>query len=177
MTQEPKSQQTNSAAPAGFSAAGFSRTQIVLHWVVAVLILFQFVTHEAIEDWWRDSTGGLPDPGPAFGHIVAGMAVLVLMIVRVAVRWRRGAPEQPDDISPLLKHASHWAHVALYAVLFLIPISGLAAIFIASPAAEAHEILTSLLLALVVLHVLGALYHLVIRRDGVFKRIFVSRQA
>ena len=173
MTQQPTSQQSNTAAP-----AGFSRTQIALHWIVAVLVLFQFVNNEAIGDWWRESAGsGLPDPGPAFGHIVAGMAVLVLMIVRAAVRLRRGAPAQPHDTSPLLKHASHWAHIALYAVLFLIPVSGLAALFIAPPAAEAHDILTSLLLALLALHVLGALYHLFVRRDGVFKRIFVSRQA
>ncbi|MCG8671865.1 MAG: cytochrome b/b6 domain-containing protein [Pseudomonadales bacterium] len=178
MSQESKTQQSNEAAPAGFSPVGFSRTQIVLHWAVAALVLFQFVNNEAIGDWWRESAGsGLPEPGPAFGHIIAGAAVLVLMIVRVAIRLRRGAPAQPDDYAPLLKHASHWAHVALYAVMFLIPMSGLAAIFVAPPAAEAHEILTSLLLALVALHVLGALYHLIVRRDGVFKRIFVSRQA
>ena len=163
-------EESKPAAPAGFST-----TQIVLHWLIAALVGVQFLNHEAMEEWWRDATGGLPEPGPAMAHIIAGTIVLVLMLVRLAIRWRVGAPAQPEDYSPLLTRASEWAHYALYGVMLLTPITGLTAVFVAAPVAEAHDVLTGVFLFLLALHVLGALYHLIIRRDGVFKRIFVPR--
>lgn len=163
-------EELNAAAP-----AGFSMTQIVLHWLVVVLVAVQFLNHEAMEDWWRDATGGLPEPGPAMVHIIAGTIVLVLMVIRLAIRWRVGAPAQPEDYSPLLKRASEWAHYALYGIMLLLPLTGLTAVFVAAPLAEVHDVLTGLFLLLLALHVLGALYHLIFRRDGVFKRIFVPR--
>ncbi len=157
--------------------AGFSTTQIVLHWLIALLVGVQFLNHEAMEDWWRDATGGLPEPGPAMVHIIAGSAVLILMAVRIIMRWRIGAPEQPEGYSALMTRAANWAHYALYAIMFLLPLTGLMAVFVAAPVAEAHDVLTGVFLALLALHVLGTLYHLIVRRDGVFKRIFVPRKA
>ncbi|MDO5706866.1 MAG: cytochrome b/b6 domain-containing protein, partial [Paracoccus sp. (in: a-proteobacteria)] len=63
----------------------------------------------------------------------------------------------------------HWA---LYAVLILTPLSGSVAWFGGQEgAAEAHETLTSVLLALAALHVAGALYHQFVVKDGLMSRM------
>ena len=74
-----------------------------------------------------------------------------------------------------LRRGAALAHFALYATLVLLPITGLTAIFVADAAGGVHALLTSILLALVALHVLAAFYHLIVLRDGVFRRIFVAR--
>lgn len=164
------------------TATGYTTTQIVLHWVIALLVLVQWINHEDMQHWWRQVkrglASGLPEPGPAFIHIVAGAAVLILILARLAMRWRAGAPQTPADLPPLIRRGSLLAHYLLYLLLFLLPLSGLVAVFLSvEPAADAHSLMTNLLLALIALHVLGALYHLVLRRDGVFSRIFVPRRS
>jgi cytochrome b561 len=165
--------------PPSSAAPAYSKAQIVLHWAVVALVVLQWINHEAMEDWWREvsrgEAAGLPEDGAAIVHIAAGAAVLVLMAARIAVRWRSGAPEPPAEMPPLLRRGAALGHFALYATLVLLPVTGLAAVFIAPAAAAAHALLTSVLLALVLVHVLAALYHLVVRRDGVFRRIFVPR--
>jgi cytochrome b561 len=44
------------------------------------------------------------------------------------------------------------------------------------PIRSVHYVLSRLLMALILLHVAAALYHAVILRDGLLKRIFVGRR-
>ena len=60
----------------------------------------------------------------------------------------------------------------LYLLIFVVPLAGMAAWFGGVEAAgEAHELLMNLMMVLVVLHVLGALYHQFVVRDGVLTRM------
>jgi cytochrome b561 len=64
------------------------------------------------------------------------------------------------------------AHVGLYVLLILMPVCGAVAWFGGvEAAAQGHNVMKVLLLALVVLHVVGALYHQFVLRDGTLARM------
>lgn len=77
------------------SPAGFTATQIILHWTIAALIVFQLVFGEDIKPAYRAfNRGNEPASGDLFNanlHVYVGVAVLVLAILRFAIRLRRGA--------------------------------------------------------------------------------------
>lgn len=153
---------------------GYSRIQIRLHWIVAVLIVFQYVFHEGIADAWEVyQKGGTVEFSPLIAsHVAGGGAILLLVIWRLVVRLRRGAPPPPEQEHPLLKLAAHATHFILYALMVLMPVSGAVAWFGGvDNAAEAHEVMKVLLLALIVLHFLAALFHQFILKTGLMKRM------
>lgn len=160
------------------SPTGYTRTQIVLHWVVALLILPQFLFHDAIAAGWRAHLRGeTPQVDAAVWiHIVIGVVIAALVAWRMSIKARRGAPALPEDEPPLLKLVSTLTHLGLYALLLLLTLSGLAGWFAdVRIAIEAHAILKTLLLGLIVLHVLGALYHALVLRSGVMARMVHPR--
>ena len=57
---------------------GYSRTQIFLHWAIALLILFNLIFSDAMSDLWRQikQTGPAPTTFGAWAHIIVGVAVL-----------------------------------------------------------------------------------------------------
>lgn len=152
---------------------GFSLGQIRLHWIIAALILFQLIFGEAMTDAWRQfRQGAAPDiTTMVTAHIYAGIAILALVVWRLWLRLRHGAPPPPDG-SALMRTAGSTAHVALYALMVLAPLSGLAAWFggIAT-AAEVHELLKPAFIILIGLHVAAALWHHFWLRDGLLNRM------
>lgn len=152
--------------------ATYSRAQKALHWVTAALIVAQFVFHERIAAAWDRLQDGLPavfDP-LVMAHVAGGIAVLALAVWRLALRARRGAPAPHG--SPLVQRAAHWGHVALYAVMIVMAVTGGAAWFGGvDAAAEVHEALKPVLLLLVVGHVAAAIWHQVVLKDGTLARM------
>lgn len=160
------------------SVSGYRTSQIFAHWLVVALVVVQLLSHDAMEDYWDyvedGEAGWLPTEPIAFLHAASGATILVLMLVRVALRLRYGAPPPPADLGPLVRLGAHASHFALYALLLALPLSGASALLFAwDDAADLHSSLTLALWVLVALHIGAALYHAVIRRDGVFKRIFI----
>lgn len=155
------------------ASAGYSRLQIALHWVVALLILQQFVFHDAISAAWRAMGRGLAvafDP-MVMAHVAGGALILLAALWRLSIRARRGAPPAEGD-SALQRLVAKLTHLGLYVLMILMPVSGAVAWFGGvKAAAEGHEVMKVLLLALIVLHVVGALYHQFILRDGVMNRM------
>ncbi|MFC3181050.1 cytochrome b [Cypionkella sinensis] len=152
---------------------GYSATQIALHWLVAVLILFQLIFGEAMGTAWRAVRRDMvPDMTVAvWAHIIAGIAVLIFALWRLNLRASRGVPEAPPD-RPLMMNAAKWGHWALYAVMLLAPITGLVAWYGGvAEAAEVHELFKPVIIVLVAGHVLAALYHQFIRKDGLLLRM------
>jgi cytochrome b561 len=152
---------------------GYSRVQILLHWVVAALIIFQIVGHEPMADAWGVvETGGTPVMSVmVWGHINAGIAVLLLVLWRIGLRLSRGAPLAPAGPAPI-RWAGKITHLALYGLMVLVPLSGMAAWFGGvAAAAEAHEVMKNLILILVLLHVGAALYHQFLVKDGLMDRM------
>ncbi|SMH29951.1 cytochrome b [Mesorhizobium australicum] len=155
---------------------GYSSLQIGLHWAVVVLVAFQYVAHSGMEAAWRAlRRNEVPPTDTAaltYLHIGAGILVLLLALTRIGLRLTRGAPPPPADEPRLLQLLSEVVHVAIYALLLLLPVSGLVAWFLAVPAAGAiHVLLQNALLAAIVLHVAGALFQHFIRRTDILMRM------
>jgi cytochrome b561 len=156
---------------------GYSRTQVALHWTVLVLVAFQFLAHDGIEEAWRAFRRGQPTPADAtvltYMHIGAGTLVLLLALARIYLRVTRGTPEPPADEPWLLQLAAEAVHLLIYALLMLLPLSGAVAWFVGVEAsATLHEWLKNVLLAAIALHVVGALFQHFVRRSDVLMRMF-----
>ncbi|MCF6272663.1 MAG: cytochrome b/b6 domain-containing protein [Rhodobacteraceae bacterium] len=158
------------------TSSGYSRTQIILHWAIALLILFQFVGSGTIADLVEQvglsASSSESIPLLARAHVLAGLLTFVLMLVRVLIRTTRGVPALPKEESPIMKILAHTTHGILYLSLFLMPISGALAWFRQIELADsAHLALKFVLLGFVVLHIAGALYHQFVLKNGLIKRI------
>ena len=95
---------------------GYSRLQIRLHWIITILIVAQFVFHESIAEAWDvfTKTGATEFSPLVASHVFGGMAILLLVLWRLAVRFKRGAPLPPESEHPLLKNGG--AHIPLVAL-------------------------------------------------------------
>lgn len=153
---------------------GYSARQIRLHWLVTILIVAQFVLHEPMSDAWDMIEDGHT---PAFNwlvlsHVFGGVLVLVFALWRLVLRQTRGVPDAPEAEPAPLRMAAHLGHLALYALMILMPLSGMAAWFGGiEAAAEGHEVMKVALLALVAVHVLATLWHQFWLKDGLLLRM------
>lgn len=153
---------------------GYTRTQIALHWVIFLLIAAQFVFHDAISEAYHDlmKTGDFVRGPLVAQHIFSGILILALAIWRIVLKLKRGAPALPEDEPRALQIAAHATHGILYLLLLLVPISGGVAWFASvKPAAEAHEVLKTVLLLVVLIHFLGALFQKFVLKSNVMERM------
>ena len=153
---------------------GYSRAQIALHWVVAVLIVAQFVLHDSIVAAWEAiSNGETPDISVlVWFHIIGGSLILALALWRLALRMKRGAPALPEKEAPLLKGLAHLTHWSLYALMIILPITGLATWFGENETADFIHITLKLpLLVLVLLHFAAALFQQFVLKTGLIHRM------
>ena len=91
-----------------------------LHWLIAVLILALGIVGLTM--------GEFPKTPKYFWiytmHKSIGITVLGLAIVRLLWRYTHKPPALPSNYKRWEQRASHWAHMALYGVMLLLPISG-----------------------------------------------------
>ena len=154
--------------------SGYSARQIVLHWIVFVLVAFQFVMGDNMTHLFRAAHGGRPaDTAPVWTaiHIVVGLAILAAMLSRLALRKIDGVPA-PVPQHPAVEFLANAVHVLLYVDLIGATLVGLIAYFWLPQLGALHELMTrQILLVLVGLHVVGALYHWVVKHDGIMTRM------
>jgi cytochrome b561 len=152
----------------------YSKLQVILHWGTLVLLLASFVSHEGIKAAWRTvSRGGEATVDFAGNvHIYVGLAVIALTAIRLIVRFVTGVPPEVEGQPPLQALIAKLAHWGLYALLFALPASGAIAWFGGvKDLGDVHEILFNLSLAVVGLHVVGALYHQFVVKDKLINRM------
>lgn len=157
--------------------AGYSRLQIALHWIVALLILQQYLFKGHIAEAWEAIGKGAEAAfGPlVLAHVLGGAAILAATFWRLAIKARRGIPAMVGN-SAVLNAVARLTHLALYALMILMPVSGAMAWFGGvEAAAAAHNLLKIALLALIVLHIAGALYHQIVLKDSVMERMKRAR--
>lgn len=155
---------------------GYTRTQIVLHWVIAALVIFQLVFGEDIVPAFKAFMRGTEPASdamlPANLHVYIGLAILVLAVLRVALRIRYGAPAVPADESVVLKYIAMLAHLVLYAAIFLMPLTGaLAWYFGMEDIGELHEIGKPVIIVVVAVHAVGALWQHFGAKSDVLRRM------
>jgi cytochrome b561 len=154
---------------------GYSLPQIVLHWTIAALVVFQLVFNKPMQEAFDDRMDGemSDEIGGALIHVAVGVTVLVLAIVRVAIRFTRGAPPAHRDKHAILIWIGYATHLLLYGFIFAMPLTGALAWFLGIEAsAEIHEIGRLVLIPVIGLHVLGALAeHFVFRNDSLMRML------
>ncbi|HSH98141.1 MAG: cytochrome b [Methylophilaceae bacterium] len=125
-------------------------------------------------------------------HKSIGVTVLALIVLRILWRITHKPPVMLESHKPWEKKLAHATHHTLYLLMIAMPLSGLIMaayskygvkwfgiqviaglndntkreIFV-----EIHEFLALVFAIVIVLHVLGALKHLVIDKDGTLKRM------
>lgn len=151
----------------------YSGLQIGLHWTIAALVVLQLVYNEPMQRAFDDrvADGSLGLSGGAFVHVVAGSTVLLLAIVRILVRFRRGVPGAHAGKPMFVTWIGEATHIALYVMIFAMPLTGLVAwLFAIEGIAALHEIGRLLFIPIIGLHVVGALAeHFVFRNDGLMR--------
>jgi cytochrome b561 len=162
---------------------------VVLHWTLAWFILASLAFGFFV---LKDMPNTEPRKLDMLQwHMGLGMAIFAAMLVRLVVRWRTARPSPAGVGTPASARAAGWAHVALYVLVFGMVISGYAtaliarlneivfarsgaplpATFDAYPTFHVHGWIALVLAILIGLHVLGALWHGLVKRDGVMRRM------
>ena len=170
----------------------FTLLQRSLHWLMALCILAMLFVGVAMV-----STVGSAYLALVAFHKSLGITVLALVVVRLLVRWRSGTPPLPADLPEPMKLAATLSHYLLYALMIVMPLLGWAMLSaarypvvvfgsvrlppIAPPSRElhsllwgAHHYLAFLFFALVLGHLAAALFHALIRKDGVFASMTIG---
>jgi len=169
----------------------FTKTAMLLHWLVAALIVAAFMLGTIMVD----IPGLTPTKLKYFSwHKWLGVTVLALVAVRLLWRLTHAAPPYPATIPGWQKGAANALHGLLYLLMFAIPVSGyfyslaagvpvvylgvlpLPVLMAPSPEwkgvlKQVHYALNMTLLAAFVLHLGAAFKHHFIDKDGVLKRM------
>lgn len=163
---------------------GYSAIQIAAHWMVVLLVIVQLISGDAMAEFFdtlirTQAEGTRPGLGNAVWHVVSGALILAAMLIRLAMRLTHGVPPDSPASPGWDRMLARLVHGALYVVLLAMPLVGAAAYLIPSETlGELHESAVPVLLGLVILHVLGALYHQFVLKDRLIRRMMVpDRQA
>jgi cytochrome b561 len=158
------------------SPAGYSGTQILLHWVIAALVLFQLVFGEGMQDayiaWAKGKELSAGDMLSANIHSVVGFSILTLAILRVIIRMVRGVPDAPAGQNGIKLWVAALTQVFLYAILFVMPITGALAWFAGyATMAQIHAFAKPLIILAVLVHFAGALMQHYVAKTNVLVRM------
>ncbi len=166
----------------------------LLHWSMAILILAMLAI----------GAGMVSTAGPAYADLVAlhrplGLALLALVLIRLILRLATGAPALPADMPKMMSGVARAAHGAFYIVMIGLPLIGWAMLSAGGYPVQiapglrlppltpqdlhafgtlrlTHGLLAYAFFVLVLGHIGAALFHALIRRDGVFETMAWGRK-
>lgn len=164
-------------------------TSIALHWIVAGLVLWLFWSGQQMEHA-ASREAKLP---MLLLHNSIGVILIVTAVSRTVLRLVNGMPPRPEGFIAfrVLSTLVPWALILTILVIIITgvltwwaagqPISFFGLFEIASPLARnidfhhqtevIHSIASHLIIPIIILHLLGALKHLIIDRDNIFMRM------
>ncbi len=149
----------------------YGRLQIGLHWVTATLIVGNYFISDGMGEALDARAAGTTVAGltPVY-HVWAGVALLIVVVLRLALRLRQGAPEQAEQGLPgLAASAVHWL---LYAMMIAVPSLGVAAWFLGiAGAGDLHVLVMNAMMVLILGHAGMAMFHHYVLRDGLLRRM------
>jgi cytochrome b561 len=178
----------NSATDWGWAAKA-------LHWLGAAMILVLIV-----HGWWMTHMTPRPERLANYAwHSALGYDLFALLLLRLVWRWLNPVPELPADLQPWERIAARLAHVGLYVLMFVVSLSGwMVATTFRVPITkdllgidvppiittvdrsvrqwieESHMVLAYVLAAVVLIHVLAALRHHMLKHNDVLRRMIWS---
>jgi cytochrome b561 len=171
----------------------------ILHWMIAALVMATIpigltMAARAGANIFDDVTNALYAV-----HKAIGISVLLLMLLRIAARYRNRVPSYPASLPRVQEIAARIMHYVLYALLVLTPLLGWAGVtaypaltiagvfrlppFPLVPQSEAlaetlfavHGIVALTLAGLVLGHIAAAMRHLLVKKDGIFQRMWFGK--
>lgn len=168
-----------------------------LHWSMAVLILLMIpagllMVQEGISRPLQNSL--------FLFHKNVGTLLILLIVVRLAYRWRNPPPPEPEHLPAFQARIASITHVLLYALLIIVPLAGYIRVRaggfpietldalgvpalvprsdeLAGLAKNIHFYGGRAIAVLVAMHVGAALFHGIIKRDGIFSRMWPTSTA
>ena len=174
------------------SSARFGAVAQTLHWLVAALIVYQFILAERAE-----SATLFQKLGILATHKSVGLSVLALAVIRLIWRLYNVRPASPATEPAVRRTLARLSHALLYGLLLALPISG----WLMSSAAntpvsyfgrvtlpdliapsevwaerllDIHAALFWSLATVVAVHASAALYHHFVLRDDILRRMLPS---
>lgn len=166
---------------------------VLLHWVSAVLLLVALGMGSQV-------LAELPntDPGKSDalkGHMIAGLVILVLTVIRLLVRATTAHPPAASTGMAWADRLAPFMHWALYALVLAMVGSGIgmavafdlpAVVFAGqgslppdfhvATARSVHGLVSKLLGLAILLHLAAGLFHQFVRRDQLFSRMGFGRR-
>lgn len=166
---------------------------VALHWLMALVILLALVAGTLLANLPPES---LDKVMGLAGHMTVGIAIGVLLLIRLAVRLSTSHPPDASTGNALLDRIGRWTHWAFYLFVAGMVLSGLGMAFGADlfsivyggaaetlppelqelPPRIGHGIISKALIALIALHVAAALYHQIILKDRLLGRMWFGRR-
>jgi cytochrome b561 len=172
----------------------YSKRMVIVHWLTLALLLAAWYLGDSLADMTDESKATLAG---YLIHMAVGASVLVLVLTQLLFRRKDGTPPKLND-KPVFQAAAMGVQHLMYAVLFVLPLSGVVILLTSAAgkallawdanllpkehgyhgvlAHEIHEQLVNVLIALAVVHILGALKHQFIMKDGLMERMMLRRK-
>lgn len=173
----------------------YTRTAIVLHWLIAAAVLAQISL-----GWWMIDIPKSPPGVRAWWfnvHKSIGLTIGLLVLARIGWRLAHRPPPLPATLPAWQRIAARTSHVMLYVCMIVMPLSGyLGSSFTKYPikyfgqtlphwgwdapglkelCSQVHFVTVVIFMTLIVIHAAAALKHLLVNRDGVFQRMWPRR--
>lgn len=161
----------------------------LFHWLMALLLVGMYLVAYTMINL---SKSNLSNSLYAF-HKGTGLLLLALVALRLAWRFINVQPGLLQATSIWQRHVANWTIIALYLLMFVIPITGFFAATLSNHAitfyglftipalannhtvakffSKSHEIAAYLLILFFVLHVIAAFYHHLFLKDDVLIRM------
>jgi cytochrome b561 len=171
-----------------FAAQKYDPFARLLHWLVVLLLTAQYIVGWTMPDIHRDTH----PVGLIAIHLGLGASIVAVVLMRVVWRFLRKEPGMVEGTA-FTRSVAYMTHGLLYVLLIVQPLMGwanassrgwpIALAGVKLPAlsptgsslghalGDVHGVLSWVLLGLIALHVLAALYHQVVLRDGVLRRM------
>ena len=173
----------------------YAQPAIALHWLMAWIIIAVYFMGLTIDE----IPAGPDRVALITWHKWLGVTIAFLWFARVAVRLSTQAPTLPASSPAWQNHLARLTHLALYALMIAIPVSGwlmssakgyTTTFFdlfdlpnlldkdkaLAHTLKEVHEVLANSLMLLVLLHIGAALKHQLIDKDQLLERMRPERR-
>jgi cytochrome b561 len=171
----------------------YSKRMVIVHWLTLALAVAAWFLGDELAEATDESKATLAG---YIVHMLVGSTVLLLTLIRLFFRSKDGTP--PAIGKSALDKVAKALHRILYLVLFVLPVSGVVTVITSDAgkallagdanllpkkdgyehvfAHEVHETLVTVLIVLVAVHLLGAIKHQFISKNGLMSRMSLRRK-
>ena len=162
----------------------YLKSQKIIHWLMAIAIMIDLNVAQKfggeMELWDRLESRA--------DHATMGLIITFLLVLRIILRYRYGAPSLPSSMSKWQVRAANAGHYGLYILMAVLVTTGIiSATYASDPiivfssydlafathnasffkiVRGIHEFCTNAIIALIVIHILAAIYHHFVLKDS-----------